>query len=153
MQQKVQFTDITLNVDSKDFPAHLDILSAASDYFECIIGRDWLSDGANRSVPIYDIKSEAFAKLINATYTGDLQPTETDVVELYNVADFMTMPVFVEKCRQFICEGLKDESRSKKFAIIAMDILDNHNDDEIQEQFQFVLSNDITKHAGLFLVP
>ncbi len=153
MRQKNQCTDITLKVENIEYPAHLDVLSATSDYFERIIARDALAesgDGASRNVAIHDVKSKAFAKLLEAAYTGELQPNLEDAAELYYLSDFLAMPTFVEKCRQFICDGMKEEgSRCGKYAHRALDVLERHTDEELQTQLRAMLVRDITKHAGM----
>ncbi len=92
------------------FPVRLEVLCAASDYFNCILRRD-IEQFSEKRVPekfISDVSAEILEIILDFIYTGLADITMHVVSDVYTTADFFTLPELVNVCQRFLSENCID---------------------------------------------
>lgn len=97
-------TDVVLNVESREFPAHKNVLAASSDYFMAMFSGQMAV--ASDSVTIREISAGAMELLLNYIYTGELRITEENVEEVFCGSCLLLLESVSKACCQFIEERL-----------------------------------------------
>ena len=69
LRESSQFCDVQLQVERQVFPAHRNVLAAASPYFNAMLCGS-LAEGSKSSITIHGIPTDVFGKLIDYMYTG-----------------------------------------------------------------------------------
>ncbi|XP_055387024.1 actin-binding protein IPP [Condylostylus longicornis] len=109
LRQANRFCDIILigSVETKKFPAHRAVLSAASEYFEAMFRPELgLCEGKQKAVVLPTIDSEVLNNLLDFIYTGKVDINQSNVQELLAAADMLQLHEVVEGCCEFLCREL-----------------------------------------------
>jgi len=91
------FCDVTLVVDERKFPAHRNVLSAASDYF-----RDLFETCCETEVEMTEMTSEGLEILINFIYTADIQISMKNVHYILSAAQSLQIKAVLNFCKTFL---------------------------------------------------
>ncbi|XP_064605185.1 actin-binding protein IPP-like [Liolophura sinensis] len=103
------FTDVTLVVECSEFKAHRIILSACSRYFRAMfVGQ--LSEVSKEEVGIHGVRSEIFREILRFIYTGTVDITAENCVDLLEAADMLEVSDVVEGCSDFLKQNLTDDN-------------------------------------------
>ena len=99
MPCKAILTDVILVVEGKEFPAHKNVLAAASDYFNamftCPIGRD------ERKKNLKGVTSAAVEQLLNYMYRGVVEINEDNVEDILVASRLFLLDAVTAACCKF----------------------------------------------------
>ncbi|XP_065209093.1 speckle-type POZ protein-like isoform X2 [Planococcus citri] len=127
------FSDVTISIKGKDYPAHKSILAARSSTFNAMFKSDMRESTTNR-VDIEDIEPDTFEEMLRYIYTGKSKNLGTLAFELLPVAEKYDIKDLKIDCEQALFEKLSREN-VVKILILA----DMHNADQLRTQtLQFI---------------
>nr|XP_039259539.1 kelch-like protein 12 [Styela clava] len=99
MRKNKQMCDFMIKVESEEFPAHKNVLSAGSDYFKAMLSHD-TSEAQSGFVEMKHICPVSVKKCIDYIYSGKLLITKENIEQVLNTANMMQL--------QKICDGIFD---------------------------------------------
>jgi hypothetical protein len=97
-------TDIVLNVEDRQFPAHKNVLAASSDYFMAMFSGHMAL--ASNAVTVHEISADAMELLLDYIYTGALVITEENVEDIFCGSCLLLLNSVTQVCCRFIQERL-----------------------------------------------
>ncbi|XP_033844685.1 zinc finger and BTB domain-containing protein 8A [Periophthalmus magnuspinnatus] len=107
-QQRRQelFCDCSVLVEGQLFRAHRNVLFASSGYFRMLLSQapDGLSDTVNATFDVFS--PETFTVIMDFIYSGQLDLTSTDVIEVMSAASYLQMNSLITYCKNFIKSSL-----------------------------------------------
>ncbi|XP_022088134.1 kelch-like protein 24 [Acanthaster planci] len=107
--KKVEFTDLVLNVEGKDFPCHRAVLVALSPYFRAMF-TSGMREFREKKVTLSDIKASIFSCLLDFLYTCKLRINEDTAQVMLETACFLQLTPAVSACSQFLKENMVTEN-------------------------------------------
>uniref|UniRef100_UPI00398F345E kelch-like protein 12 n=1 Tax=Pristiophorus japonicus TaxID=55135 RepID=UPI00398F345E len=142
--------DVTLRVDSKDFPAHRIVLAACSDYF-CAMFTSELSEKGKPDVDIQGLTASTMEILLDFVYTETVHVTVENVQELLPAACLLQLKGVKQACCEFLesqldpsnCLGIQEfaETHSCVDLMLAAEIFSQKNFPEVVQHEEFMLLN------------
>ncbi|KAM3594408.1 uncharacterized protein V6R79_007290 [Siganus canaliculatus] len=111
------FCDCSVLVEGQLFRAHRNILFASSGYFRMLLsqGPDGLSDTVNATFDVFS--PETFTVILDFIYSGQLDLTSHNVIEVMSAASYLQMNNVINYCKNFIKSSLdisvKDEDSDR----------------------------------------
>lgn len=118
-QQRRQelFCDCSVLVEGQLFRAHRNVLFASSGYFRMLLsqGPDELSDSVSATFDVFS--PETFTVILDFIYSGQLDLTSHNVIEVMSAASYLQMNNVINYCKNFIKSSLdisvKDEDSER----------------------------------------
>ncbi|XP_031567854.1 actin-binding protein IPP-like [Actinia tenebrosa] len=105
-----KFCDVTLVFGDKEIKAHKVVLASSSRYFEAMFSSNFI-DGSQQKLEIPLFDSKIGTALIDYAYTGKVEITADNVVEILAGANFLQGFDFVEKsCCDYLKFHMSDEN-------------------------------------------
>lgn len=136
-------TDVVLNVEDRQFPAHKNVLAASSDYFMAMFSGHMAI--ASNTVTVHEISADAMELLLDYIYTGLLVITEDNVEDIFCGSCLLLLDSVIQACCRFIQERLTLDNcwgiRSLADKFDCRDMLNNVNK-FIEESFTKVVRAD-----------
>ncbi|KAF7653933.1 hypothetical protein LDENG_00076850 [Lucifuga dentata] len=107
-QQRRQelFCDCSILVEGQLFVAHRNVLFASSGYFRMLLSQatNGLSDSVNATFDVFS--PETFTVILDFIYSGQLDLTSTNVIEVMSAASYLQMNNVINYCKNFIKSSL-----------------------------------------------
>ncbi|XP_076017609.1 zinc finger and BTB domain-containing protein 8A [Genypterus blacodes] len=107
-QQRRQelFCDCSVLVEGQLFRAHRNVLFASSGYFRMLLSQavDGLSDTVNATFDVFS--PETFTVILDFIYSGQLDLSSTNVIEVMSAASYLQMNNVINYCKNFIKSSL-----------------------------------------------
>ncbi|XP_065204072.1 speckle-type POZ protein-like [Planococcus citri] len=120
------FSDVTISVKGKNYPAHKLILAARSSVFKAMFRNDMQESQKNRIV-INDIEEETFEEMLHYIYTGKVKNLEESAFELLSVADKYDLKELKNACEGILLSKLSADNVGKILVLADM-----HNAEELK---------------------
>ena len=105
LRQENTLCDVILQVENKTFPAHRNVLSAASEYFLKMFTTN-MREKQERKVALKDMSSIAMEAVIGFIYTGDVTITEENISSILNAASLMQIIDLLKIVVTYLCQFL-----------------------------------------------
>ncbi|XP_063308860.1 kelch-like protein 40 [Pelobates fuscus] len=100
-----KFIDCILKIKGKEFPCHRLVLSACSPYFRAMFLSD-LEESKKKEIELEDVDPEVMGKILNYIYTSEIEITETNVQDIFSVANMLQIPSIFTVCVSFLQKKL-----------------------------------------------
>ncbi|XP_057319525.1 speckle-type POZ protein-like isoform X2 [Microplitis mediator] len=121
-------SDVVVNVGDTNFEAHRSILMARSPVLAAMFSHDMIEKKENR-IPVQDITSEIFEKLLEYIYTDEVTDLDADAERLLEAADKYQIQSLKDICQESLSKTLTVENSLK--------IMDKADLYDAQELLQF----------------
>lgn len=139
LRLKNKYTNINIEVDNCTFETHVELLSAASEFFDAIVRHDGLSSGQTK---IQNVDLASFSLLVDFVYTGCLNTTIDKIPGVYIAADYLALGHAVDICRERLKAMLAED---KAALILVSEIATNFNDTcLVHALYEFIGRNPFT---------
>ena len=93
--------DIYLIVGDKTIPAHKSMLVKSSEYFRAMFSGDF-AEANRKEIVMVALSKEGLKAVIDALYTGRLNLTNTNVLEILTTADQLEIQDIIDCCEDFL---------------------------------------------------
>ena len=119
LRQEKCFCDVVLHVENNTFPAHRNVLSAASEYFMKMFTTN-MKEKREQKVTLKDISPTAMQVVIDFIYTGDVTITEENISSILDAASLMQITDLLEVVIKYLCQFLDLNSclRFRKLGVL-----------------------------------
>jgi arsenate reductase-like glutaredoxin family protein len=105
-----RFCDVTLVLGDKEIKAHKVVLASSSRYFEAMFSSNFI-DGSQQKLEIPVLDSITGTALVEYAYTGKIEITADNVVDLLAGANFLQGFDFIEKsCCDYLKLHMSDDN-------------------------------------------
>ncbi|XP_077991142.1 kelch-like protein 11 [Glandiceps talaboti] len=104
-RQDDEYCDMAVVVDGREFKVHRNILAAFSPYFQSLF-RSNLKEAQCGSVELECTSADAMAIILDYIYTGDIELTQDNVVDILKGADHLLLADLTEICEKFMKKHL-----------------------------------------------
>ncbi|XP_077987707.1 kelch-like protein 21 [Glandiceps talaboti] len=144
------FTDITLEVGSKEYPCHKAVLASCSPYFRAMFTNDMKERNANR-VQIKDVQVDVMNVIIQFIYTGKITISPQNVQAVFEGASLLQVHTV-----QDVCAGYFERLLSPSNCLGILDYADTHGCKELQQKaWKVILNNfnEVCKSEEFLLLP
>jgi speckle-type POZ protein len=107
----MQFSDVTLNIGDREFPAHKNILVARSEVFAAMFKHP-MKEQSTYQIEIEDIKPDVFQELLRFIYTGRVSTAtmETMAAGLFIAADKYLLDDLKMKCENYLLHHMTPDN-------------------------------------------
>ncbi|CAF0939246.1 unnamed protein product [Brachionus calyciflorus] len=95
------FTDVFIYVDGVEFPCHKVILCASSVYFQAMFSCD-LKESRHGKVYIENMSPWTMKRLLDFIYTGKIDISYENVIDIFNAAVLFQLYKLVDKCINYV---------------------------------------------------
>ncbi|XP_065209111.1 speckle-type POZ protein B-like [Planococcus citri] len=130
------FSDVTISVNGKNYPAHKLILAARSSVFKAMFTNDMLESQKN-NVTIDDIKQETFEEMLRYIYTGEMRNLDEWAFELFPAADKYDLKELKNACEELLLSKVSTDNVGKILLLADM-----HNAEELKANaLRFIKKN------------
>ena len=102
-----ELCDVILRLNGRSYPAHKAVLAASSPYFYSMFTshmREKCCSEVDLSESLLLDYDEAFKTMVTFMYSGDIELSLDNAVDILRVADFLLMDCVKEYCRQFFIQ-------------------------------------------------
>lgn len=99
--QEGRFCDVTLVVDGKEIKAHKIVLASFSLFFKGLFNSCW-QEQEKGSVVIRDINEPTLRTILNFAYSGELEVSTSNVLNLLAAADFLQLDFVKKSCGVYL---------------------------------------------------
>ena len=140
---KEESCDIKLIVGNKTIPAHKSLLVAASEYFRAMFGGDFV-ESYRKEIAMPGLSESGLTVVIDALYTGCLNLTDDNVLEILSTADQLEMKDILDCCEDFLVSATDTANCFQLLQLSEKYTLPRLN----QEIEQFIIRNflDVCRH-------
>ncbi|CAG0899994.1 unnamed protein product [Darwinula stevensoni] len=115
-REEEKFCDVILLVQDREFPAHRNVLSACSAYFESVLKVNRIVKEQMRITCLKSNNHEVFTCLLNYMYTGSVVIDKDNVAELLRLANHFLISKVKNYCAEYLdrylnisnCLGVKE---------------------------------------------
>ncbi|XP_033322034.1 actin-binding protein IPP [Megalopta genalis] len=104
-RQKNQFSDVGLVAGSSIIRAHRSVLAAGSPYFNAMF-TGGLVEEQQELVEIHSVSANILSILVDFIYTGNVDVTQDNVLELFAAADMLEIDEVVMGCITYLSQQL-----------------------------------------------
>lgn len=104
-----KFSDVTLIVGDKKFPAHKNILASRSPVFSAMFEHNML-ENKNNIVEITDVEPEIMAEVLRFIYAGKVKDIKKFTADLLVVADIYQIEALKLMCEEVFIEKLSPDN-------------------------------------------
>ena len=99
--------DTTVRVEGQDFPAHSNVLSAASEYFRALFSSELqVKENEVNLVELHEMNSTTIAEVLQFIYTGEASINSSNAQNLILASDYLIIPSLKSKAAQFFAESM-----------------------------------------------
>ena len=105
LRQNRKLYDVILIAGSTEIFGHRAILAACSSYFEAMFSTDMM-ESREEKVLIQEMDSGVLARLIDFAYTGEIELTADNVLELLSASSRLQIEEVQDLCCDFLREQL-----------------------------------------------
>jgi hypothetical protein len=110
LRKNGELTDIDLALDTGKVAAHRVVLAAHSHFFRTRFGPGWSEPGPKRcTVALQHLKYETLNVVVDAIYTGRLEISKENAVDVLAAASELAIPSVVEASHQ-VCRPLTGDT-------------------------------------------
>lgn len=99
------FTDVFIYVEGVEFPCHKVILCASSQYFQAMFSCD-LKESRHGKVFIENMSPWTMKRLLDFIYTGKIEISYENVIDLFNAAVLFQLSKLVDKCISYVKQNV-----------------------------------------------
>lgn len=103
-----KFSDVTLNIEGKEFHAHKNILASKSAVFAAMFEHD-MKENTDNEVEIKEIKYEVFKELLRFIYAGKVNDIDNVADGLFAAADKYQLERLKVMCEETMIENLSNQ--------------------------------------------
>ncbi|XP_035284413.1 kelch-like protein 40a [Anguilla anguilla] len=103
--ENMKFVDCVLKVKDKELPCHRLVLAACSSYFKDMFQSD-SEECKKREVVLEDVDPGVMATVLQYIYTSDINLTESNVQDIFMVANMFQIPSIFTVCVSFLRDRL-----------------------------------------------
>lgn len=129
-------SDVTFNVENKNFPAHKIVLASVSPVFEKMFAHQ-MKENITNIVVIEEIDPDVFREMLRFIYTGKIENPKQVVFQLHELSDKYDI-----KKLQTICEQYLENYLTAKNAIAVLQLADCHNSSNLKKKsISFIQKN------------
>ena len=107
LRQSRTFCDITLCVDSKEFPCHKIVLASFSPYFNAMFSGE-LAESRQEKVTINGIDATMLELLVNYAYTSEVLITKVNVQSLLSASNLLEVLPVRDACCHFMQRNMDE---------------------------------------------
>ncbi|KAM4705835.1 kelch-like protein 40 [Rhinophrynus dorsalis] len=100
-----KFIDCVLKIKGKEFPCHRLVLAACSPYFRAMFLSE-LEESKKKEIDIEDVDPDVMGKILHYIYTSEIEITETNVQDIFAVANMFQIPSIFTVCVSFLQKKL-----------------------------------------------
>ena len=130
------FTDIFIYVEGVEFACHKVVLCAASSYFKAMFSCD-LKESRLGKVFIENISPWTMKRLLDFIYTGKIEITYENVIEIFNSAVMFQLSKLADKCSDYIHDHIDHANCIEIHVFSSM-----HQLEQLENStFQYILDN------------
>ncbi|XP_065209108.1 speckle-type POZ protein-like [Planococcus citri] len=130
------FSDVTISVDGKNYPAHKLILAARSSVFKAMFKND-MRESQKNHITITDMEKETFEEMLHYIYSGKVRNLEKSAFELLLVADKYDLEELKNACERLLITKISAENVGKILVLADM-----HNAEELKGRaLRFIKEN------------
>ncbi|XP_065203418.1 speckle-type POZ protein-like [Planococcus citri] len=122
------FSDVTLSVDKKVYPAHKSILVARSPVFKAMFSHE-MKEKQSNCIELQDITFPAFREMLRYIYTGKVQNLSILAADLLAAANKYDLKNLKAICENELCEKL-----SQSTAVSTLMLADMHHAENLKKQ-------------------
>ena len=101
-REEEKFCDVILHVQDREFPAHRNVLSACSAYFESVLKVNRIVKEQMRITCLKSNNHEVFMCLLNYMYTGSVVIDKDNVAELLRLANHFLISKVKNYCAEYL---------------------------------------------------
>ncbi|XP_065209106.1 speckle-type POZ protein-like [Planococcus citri] len=120
------FSDVTISVKGKNYPAHKLILAARSSVFKAMFKNN-MQESQTNHITITDMEQETFEEMLRYIYTGKMPNLEEWAFELLPAADKYDLKELKNACERLLLTEISAENVGKVLVLADM-----HNADELK---------------------
>ncbi|XP_059164225.1 kelch-like protein 40b [Physella acuta] len=103
------FCDFTVKIDDESIKCHRLILAGCSEFFQALF-RSRLREVTDNSVVLHDIPSEVFKTILNTLYSGEIDLTSENSIEIWRAVNMLQIMFLVELCESFAIDAIAIET-------------------------------------------
>ena len=96
-----EFVDVTLSVDSKEFPCHKNVLAISSPFFMAMFSTD-MAESHQDKISLYEIDSLTMELVLDYIYTGQVTLSEETVQHLLSASNKFQLLSLRTGCAEFM---------------------------------------------------
>ena len=96
-----EFVDVTLSVDSKEFPCHKNVLAISSPFFMAMFSTD-MAESHQDKISLYEIDSLTMELVLDYIYTGQVNLSEDTVQHLLSASNKFQLLSLRTGCAEFM---------------------------------------------------
>uniref|UniRef100_A0A2C9JVG8 BTB domain-containing protein n=1 Tax=Biomphalaria glabrata TaxID=6526 RepID=A0A2C9JVG8_BIOGL len=133
------FCDVTLLIDRKRFPAHKNVLAAASPFFKAMF-LSGMEEQKRDVIELHGMSSEIFSIMISFIYTGLVKVDVDTCQDLLALADMLGVEDVVEICSQFLIDNISPQNCVGIYAFA-----DAHNIKDLKHQSELFLEKNFVE--------
>ncbi|XP_006643504.2 zinc finger and BTB domain-containing protein 8A [Lepisosteus oculatus] len=100
------FCDCSVLVEGRVFKAHRNVLFASSGYFRMLLSQGAQDCGQPVSASFEVFSQDTFTVILDFMYSGKLDLTSTNVIEVMSAASYLQMTDVIGYCKSFIKSSL-----------------------------------------------
>ncbi|KAI8498061.1 Kelch repeat and BTB [Branchiostoma belcheri] len=143
-------TDVIIHVDGTSFPAHRNVLAAASPYFMAMLSRG-LKEAREEEISMYGVGQEAIAHVLDFIYTGKVSLTSErykTVQDLVQASDLLQIVDLHRACEEWLVKRVVPANCISLYFLAR-----TYNCRELAQAAQWTLVSDFTdvSKGGEFL--
>ncbi|XP_065204070.1 speckle-type POZ protein-like [Planococcus citri] len=130
------FSDVTISVKGKNYPAHKLILAARSSVFKAMFKND-MQESQTNHITITDMEQEIFEEMLQYIYTGKMPNLHEWAFELLPAADKYDLEGLKNACERLLLTKISAENACKILVLADM-----HNAEELKAHaLRFIKEN------------
>ncbi|KAM8967356.1 kelch-like protein 40 [Pelodytes ibericus] len=100
-----KFVDCVLKIKGKEFLCHKLVLAACSPYFRTMFLSEE-EESTKKEIELEDVDPEVMGKILHYIYTSEIEITESNVQDIFSVANMFQIPSIFTVCVSFLQKKL-----------------------------------------------
>ena len=108
-RKEEEFCDVILQAEEENFPAHKNVLAAASQYFLKMFTVD-MKEKHNKDIVVESVTAKAMGEVLNCIYCGNLSISDESITEILHAASLMQLTNTIEVIVDYMLSYLKAEN-------------------------------------------
>ncbi|KPP60482.1 kelch-like protein 40a-like [Scleropages formosus] len=100
-----KFVDCVLKIKDREFPCHRLVLAASSPYFKAMFLSD-LEEKKKKEIVLEEVEPGIMGTILRYIYTSDINLTESNVQDIFTVANMFQIPSLFTVCISFLKQRL-----------------------------------------------
>ena len=108
-RKEEEFCDVILQAEEEKFPAHKNVLAAASQYFLKMFTVN-MKEKHNKDIMVESVTAKAMGAILNCIYCGHLSISDKSITEILHAASLMQLTNTIEVIASYMQSYLKAEN-------------------------------------------